>query len=367
MEEPEEKQHLHGQCDCDNEEPETSQQEPILGDKASNKNSKLNNSDYTDSESDSDCEKTQFASTFTGTVIVPSFSPPVYERNAPLAVGQSLGSVSLPPQHYPVSPKHQELVWAGSSMGTMHYGNVHHPMQAVPIYSLGGTGIPGSRVSGLAKAPSVRSKSLMGSMFGSQTVSESGTDIYSFCKICQMQGTDRDPLISPCRCAGTLRYIHSSCLKKWIRISQRRGKKQPPHCELCHFQFNRHKRFKFSQWRWPKVRRRDKILHIIFLLNLVIMIGCAIATVMCFLSDRGNVVKFPKDKVRLTTEEVITLTCGVMFFVAFFIAMTVEIKARHTLYKLFRRFMMHNTEWTVEQYDAGKDPLYCKRGPASVV
>ena len=97
------------------------------------------------------------------------------------------------------------------------------------------------------------------------------------------------------------------------------------------------------------------------------MVGCAIATVMCFLSDRGNAVKFPKNKVSLTTEEVITLTFGLTFFVAFFIAMTVEIKARHTLYKLFMRFITHNTEWTVEQYERCKDPLYKHLAPPSVV
>lgn len=90
------------------------------------------------------------------------------------------------------------------------------------------------------------------------------------------------------------------------------------------------------------------------------MVGCAIATIMCFLSDRDSAAKFPKNKVKLTTEEVITLTCGVMFFVAFFIAMTVEIKARHTLYKLFLRFIMQNTEWTIEPYDPNKDPLFKK-------
>ena len=123
----------------------------------------------------------------------------------------------------------------------------------------------------------------------------------------------------------------------------------------------------FSQWRWPRVRPRDKCLHIIFIVNLLIMIGCAIATIMCFLSDRDNTAKFSKDKVKLTSEEVITLTCGVMFFVAFFIAMTVEIKARHTLYKLFLRFITHNTEWTVEQYDRAKDTMFKRRMTASQV
>lgn len=85
------------------------------------------------------------------------------------------------------------------------------------------------------------------------------------------------------------------------------------------------------------------------------MIGCAVATIMCFLSDKGQITKFPKNKVELTTEEIITLGCGVAFFVAFFIAMTVEIKAKHTVYKLCMRFIMHNTEWAVDSYDRNKD------------
>ena len=123
--------------------------------------------------------------------------------------------------------------------------------------------------------------------------------------------------------------------------------------------------FQFRNWRWPRVNNRDKCLHIIFLINLLIMVGCAIATVMCFLSDKGQITKFPKNQIKLTTEEVITLACGVMFFVAFFIAMTVEIKARHTVYKLCMRFIMQNTEWAVESYDRSKDPGYC--GPATYV
>jgi E3 ubiquitin-protein ligase MARCH1/8 len=60
-------------------------------------------------------------------------------------------------------------------------------------------------------------------------------------------------------------------------------------------------------------------------------------------------------QVELTMEEIITLTCGIMFFVSFFIAMTVEIKARHTIYRLFLRFISHNTEWQIEPYQRCRD------------
>ncbi|KAL4237098.1 hypothetical protein ACF0H5_005479 [Mactra antiquata] len=286
----------------------------------------------------------------TGRPIVPHFNHPITDINDLVLAGTS--SISLPPHHGPFTNK--DIVWIGSSLGTMHQ---------VPIKSHQN----GSQVEDLHRSTSGMMRKIPSRQFSSLTMSSCGTDIYSFCRICQMQGTDKDPLISPCRCAGTLRYIHDGCLKKWIRISQRRGKKHLPKCELCHFQFNRHKQFKFSRWRWPRVRPRDKCLHIVFLLNLLIMVGCAIATIMCFLSDRDSAAKFPKNKVKLTMEEVITLTCGVMFFVAFFIAMTVEIKARHTLYKLFLRFIMQNTEWTIEAYDPNKDPLFKKAHAMSQV
>ena len=119
--------------------------------------------------------------------------------------GSSLGSISLPPKHLQLSPNHQELIWIGSSLGTMH---------KLPLKTKQNT-FKGSQISGIQRVPSTLSKmsKLSNCMFGSQTVSESGTDNYSFCRICQMQGDDRDPLFSPCRCSGSLRYVHGSCLK----------------------------------------------------------------------------------------------------------------------------------------------------------
>lgn len=40
-----------------------------------------------------------------------------------------------------------------------------------------------------------------------------GTDLLPICRICQMPGDAQDPLFTPCRCSGTLGFIHFSCLK----------------------------------------------------------------------------------------------------------------------------------------------------------
>ncbi|KAH3697604.1 E3 ubiquitin-protein ligase MARCHF8-like isoform X2 [Dreissena polymorpha] len=277
-----------------------------------------------------------------GQVIVPHFSKNDSQGGNIGRLGQSLGSMNSAR----CGNQHSDLVWIGSSQNTMHLAN------RVPVH--------GPFRGNIVSSNSNMSRQLSSCGYSSMTMSETGTDMCAICRICQMPDSDRDPLISPCRCAGSLKYVHTMCLKKWVRTLQHRLRKQTPCCELCHYQFMRHKHFKFSQWRWPRVRTHDKFLHLVFLLSLLVMIGCAIATIMCFISDRDNTAKFMKNKMKLTSDEVITLACGVTFFVAFFIAMTVEIKARHTIYKLFTKFLIQNTEWTVEQYDPDKDPLFKK-------
>ena len=39
------------------------------------------------------------------------------------------------------------------------------------------------------------------------------------------------PLIAPCFCAGSLKYVHQDCLQRWIKSSDIRR------CELCKYQF----------------------------------------------------------------------------------------------------------------------------------
>ena len=53
-------------------------------------------------------------------------------------------------------------------------------------------------------------------------VSETGTDLLNLCRICQLPGEGEgyyggrsatgDILFSPCRCSGSLKYVHYSCL-----------------------------------------------------------------------------------------------------------------------------------------------------------
>lgn len=59
--------------------------------------------------------------------------------------------------------------------------------------------------------------------FGSSSSSQTSGD---FCRICHE--TDAiSPLLTPCMCSGSLRYVHQLCLQKWLTASEMNS------CELC--------------------------------------------------------------------------------------------------------------------------------------
>uniref|UniRef100_A0A8D1KYE3 RING-type E3 ubiquitin transferase n=1 Tax=Sus scrofa TaxID=9823 RepID=A0A8D1KYE3_PIG len=58
-----------------------------------------------------------------------------------------------------------------------------------------------------------------------------GSDDLATCRICHCEGDEDSPLITPCRCTGTLRFVHQACLHQWIKSSDTRC------CELCKYDF----------------------------------------------------------------------------------------------------------------------------------
>lgn len=59
----------------------------------------------------------------------------------------------------------------------------------------------------------------------------------SICRICyEEQTNDKGELIRPCLCAGTMKYIHQSCLKSWIE-NNLANNKLVAHCEICQFNY----------------------------------------------------------------------------------------------------------------------------------
>ncbi|KUI56199.1 ERAD-associated E3 ubiquitin-protein ligase doa10 [Cytospora mali] len=47
------------------------------------------------------------------------------------------------------------------------------------------------------------------------------------CRICRGEATPDEPLFYPCKCSGSIKYVHQDCLMEWLSHSQKK------HCELC--------------------------------------------------------------------------------------------------------------------------------------
>lgn len=56
---------------------------------------------------------------------------------------------------------------------------------------------------------------------------EKGLEDMDTCRICHGEATDEEPLFYPCKCSGSIKFVHQSCLVEWLSHSQKK------HCELC--------------------------------------------------------------------------------------------------------------------------------------
>ncbi|KAJ9492937.1 hypothetical protein VN97_g291 [Penicillium thymicola] len=56
---------------------------------------------------------------------------------------------------------------------------------------------------------------------------EKGFDDLDTCRICHGEATEEEPLFYPCKCSGSIKFVHQICLVEWLSHSQKK------HCELC--------------------------------------------------------------------------------------------------------------------------------------
>merc|ERR1712218_31984 len=52
------------------------------------------------------------------------------------------------------------------------------------------------------------------------------------CRVCRCEGTVDRPLLHPCICTGSIKFIHQECLVQWLKYSKKEF------CELCNYRFS---------------------------------------------------------------------------------------------------------------------------------
>ncbi|XP_024115485.1 uncharacterized protein march1 isoform X1 [Oryzias melastigma] len=110
------------------------------------------------------------------------------------------------------------------------------------------------------------------------------------CRICHCEGDDEFPLIMPCRCTGSLSFVHQGCLNQWIKSSDTRC------CELCKFDFIMETKLKpLNKWEklhMSKSERRKIFCSVLFHL---IAILCMLWSVYILVKRTTEEIKLGKN------------------------------------------------------------------------
>ncbi|XP_028660840.1 E3 ubiquitin-protein ligase MARCHF1 isoform X2 [Erpetoichthys calabaricus] len=143
-----------------------------------------------------------------------------------------------------------------------------------------------SRSSNISKASSPTT----GTAPRSQSRTSVTPSTQDICRICHCEGDDESPLITPCRCTGTLRFVHQACLHQWIKSSDTRC------CELCKYDFIMETKLKPLR-KWEKLQmttseRRKIICSVTFH---VIAITCVVWSLYVLIDRTAEEIKQGND------------------------------------------------------------------------
>uniref|UniRef100_A0A8C9YZU9 Membrane-associated ring finger (C3HC4) 1 n=1 Tax=Sander lucioperca TaxID=283035 RepID=A0A8C9YZU9_SANLU len=110
------------------------------------------------------------------------------------------------------------------------------------------------------------------------------------CRICHCEGDDECPLIMPCRCTGSLSFVHRTCLNQWINSSDTHC------CELCKFDFIMETKLKplrmWERLHMSKSERRKIFCSVLFHL---IAIVCMLWSVYVLVSRTMEEIRLGKN------------------------------------------------------------------------
>ena len=130
-----------------------------------------------------------------------------------------------------------------------------------------------------------------------KSVGEDSNGEADTCRICRGEAVEGEPLFYPCKCSGSIKFVHQDCLMEWLSHSQKK------HCELCKtpFRFTKLYAPNMPQTLPTHVFLRHFLLHIFrnfgtwlkFCLVTVVWLGCVpyatrqIWRVLFWFSDGG--------------------------------------------------------------------------------
>jgi len=216
---------------------------------------------------------------------------------------------------------------------------------------------------GLHAAELTSSKgSLLSAALSTTAASDCGLHL---CRIChQRHETAKDPMITPCRCSGTMQYVHTRCLVHWLEISTKKMCPSSQQCELCGYDYKHWHCLHLRSFHLPHVAGRDRVLNVICILVLFIMVICGgMSIYFLHMTDQYHTVRsyHRSNYTLMTQEDIVVIICSILFFIAFFIAVFTQYRAEASICRVFFRFWLINRNWRIRNYNPIDDPEMSNR------
>nr|XP_015815175.2 E3 ubiquitin-protein ligase MARCHF9 isoform X1 [Nothobranchius furzeri] len=171
------------------------------------------------------------------------------------------------------------------------------------------------------------------------SLSESGTRTPQ-CRIC-FQGPEKGELLSPCRCDGSVRCSHQSCLIRWI---SERGSWS---CELCYFKYQV---LAIStknplQWQTISLTVIEKVQIAAIILGSLFLVASISWLVWSSLSPSA----------KWQRQDLLFQICYSMYGFMDIVCIGLIIHEGSSVYQIFKRWRAVNQQWKVLNYEKAKD------------
>uniref|UniRef100_A0A3Q3KYF1 RING-type E3 ubiquitin transferase n=2 Tax=Mastacembelus armatus TaxID=205130 RepID=A0A3Q3KYF1_9TELE len=160
------------------------------------------------------------------------------------------------------------------------------------------------------------------------------------CRIC-FQGPEKGELLSPCRCDGSVRCTHQSCLIHWI---SERGSWS---CELCYFKYQVLAISTKNPLQWQAISLTviEKVQIAAIILGSLFLIASISWLVWSSLSPSA----------KWQRQDLLFQICYGMYGFMDIVCIGLIIHEGSSVYRIFKRWQAVNQQWKVLNYEKIKD------------
>ncbi|XP_073325251.1 E3 ubiquitin-protein ligase MARCHF9-like [Pagrus major] len=171
------------------------------------------------------------------------------------------------------------------------------------------------------------------------SLSESGTRSPQ-CRIC-FQGPEKGELLSPCRCSGSVRCTHQSCLIRWI---SERGSWS---CEICYFKYQVLAISTKNPLQWQAISLTviERVQIAAIILGSLFLIASISWLVWSSLSPSA----------KWQRQDLLFQICYGMYGFMDIVCIGLIIHEGSSVYRIFKRWQAVNQKWKVLNYEKAKD------------